>query len=486
MSDLKDILNNDDELNNDELMRYLEGNASEEERYAIEKQMADSSFVDDAVEGLQHFKDPDLARKYAEQLDRLRIACPEAVGAARVAGDPCFDRILASLPLRESYRQAFGVAPGQRLIVISSTWGRYSLYGGNPNLIQTLARRLPVDSYRIAVALHPNITHGHSRWQVRNWLAQCARDGVLVLDDEDDWRPALVAADLIVGDHGSVTFYAAALGAPILLASAPAHTIDPRSPIAALLRAAPRFDEADPLGCVERTIAGHDPNRYAEITALTTSCPGEAAIRLRRACYELLELRPPTSAAPPVAALPTPTGRFVPPRATLVTVELGETSTERLCATVNRWPAGSVDTPELMPQDAHLVVDADGPLTGMLAMADIVVHRAPREADRDADRDADRWVARTLRALPGCLLALARDRDRDCWLLGTADGGRVRLRTRCRNAPVFASVLYAWLTAGHPIDALPTELLVRPALTQSSSDSLCWTATARAENPRVS
>ncbi|NCI46520.1 hypothetical protein [Sediminibacterium soli] len=70
MADLKDILNSDDELNHEELMRYLEGNASEEERFAIEKQMADSAFVDDAVEGLQRFKDPGQALSYADQLDK--------------------------------------------------------------------------------------------------------------------------------------------------------------------------------------------------------------------------------------------------------------------------------------------------------------------------------------------------------------------------------------------------------------------------------
>jgi ABC-type transport system involved in cytochrome bd biosynthesis fused ATPase/permease subunit len=70
MADLKDILNTDDELNQEDLMRYLQRKASKEERFAIEKQMADSSFMDDAVEGLQHFKSPEDARKYAEQLNR--------------------------------------------------------------------------------------------------------------------------------------------------------------------------------------------------------------------------------------------------------------------------------------------------------------------------------------------------------------------------------------------------------------------------------
>ena len=82
MSDLKDILNTDDELNQDDLMKYLRGNASEEERFAIEKQMAESSFVDDAVEGLQHFKDAKAVDDYVQQLNR-QLQKYTAIRAAR-------------------------------------------------------------------------------------------------------------------------------------------------------------------------------------------------------------------------------------------------------------------------------------------------------------------------------------------------------------------------------------------------------------------
>ncbi|MBV9988987.1 MAG: hypothetical protein JO301_15010 [Chitinophagaceae bacterium] len=82
MADLKDILNPDDELNQEELLRYLQGQASDEERFAIENQMAESSFVDDAVEGLQHFKDPKAVNDYVEQLNR-QLHRYTAIKAAR-------------------------------------------------------------------------------------------------------------------------------------------------------------------------------------------------------------------------------------------------------------------------------------------------------------------------------------------------------------------------------------------------------------------
>lgn len=70
MTNLKDILQQDDELNADELLRYLQGNASAEERFSIENQMADSAFISEAVEGLQGFQNPVLVKKQVEQLNR--------------------------------------------------------------------------------------------------------------------------------------------------------------------------------------------------------------------------------------------------------------------------------------------------------------------------------------------------------------------------------------------------------------------------------
>jgi hypothetical protein len=70
MNELEHILEHDDELDHEELIRYLEGTASEEERFAIEKLMADSSFVNDAVEGLQNFADPATLAKYTAELNK--------------------------------------------------------------------------------------------------------------------------------------------------------------------------------------------------------------------------------------------------------------------------------------------------------------------------------------------------------------------------------------------------------------------------------
>lgn len=70
MTDLKNILDHEEEINPEELMRYLQGNATESERFTIEKQMASSTFVDEAVEGLQSFNNPTELAEYVTLLNK--------------------------------------------------------------------------------------------------------------------------------------------------------------------------------------------------------------------------------------------------------------------------------------------------------------------------------------------------------------------------------------------------------------------------------
>ncbi len=70
MKDPGNIFEFDDDLNEDQLKKYLSGEISDEELHAVEKQMADSDFVNDAVEGLQAFGPSKKLDDYVSQLNK--------------------------------------------------------------------------------------------------------------------------------------------------------------------------------------------------------------------------------------------------------------------------------------------------------------------------------------------------------------------------------------------------------------------------------
>jgi hypothetical protein len=69
--DLLNILTNGNkDIDNQQLMDYLAGKLSGEEKHAVEKMMAENDFTNDAVEGLQDVKDKRDINFFVDQLNR--------------------------------------------------------------------------------------------------------------------------------------------------------------------------------------------------------------------------------------------------------------------------------------------------------------------------------------------------------------------------------------------------------------------------------
>ncbi|HET8657709.1 MAG TPA: hypothetical protein VFM55_01770 [Micromonosporaceae bacterium] len=221
----------------------------------------------------------------------LHRQCPAALEVAVLAGDPCFDRLVASLPWRPQYRQALGVSDDQELVVVSSTWGPDGLFGNSPTLLPWIMDELVDEPFRAAALLHPAVWAAHGIRQVRAWTRDCREAGLLLLDPAQDWRALLVAADHLIGDHGSVTAYGAGIGRPVL------HLAPTRSKVMAagsaqqlVATTAARLEQRQPLIPQLRTAPPID--RDAVVAALT-SRPGHAHQLIRRTMYRLLGLDEP-------------------------------------------------------------------------------------------------------------------------------------------------------------------------------------------------
>ncbi|MFB7297138.1 hypothetical protein [Streptomyces rubiginosohelvolus] len=396
-----------------------------------------------------------LVLSHPEQFDRLAAACPEALPTAVLAGDPCFDRMLAARPYRDRFRRTLGVGRGQRLVLLNSTWSSQSLLGDGgddgddslPALLPRLTSELPADEYRVAAVLHPNIWHGHGPGQVRAWLDRARRSGLALIDPLEDWRQALVAADLVIGDHGSVTYYAAALGTPVLLGAAPLESLDPDAPIADFVRTAPRLDTLSPLrGQVDTLIEDHTPQPGPP--RFTSSVPGEAAARLRRLFYELMGApEPPRPALLVPLPLPAPEpARRTAPLRVLTRLHAGAEVAVTRYADPGLEPAGA--------GEAHLAVHEDTRDPGQLDLADVIF----RDGSPDDARLGlpGRWTAEVLARHPHCALAAYVTGPASC-VVRTRDGSRLRLTAGAEadaDPAAYASAAHAWLAAGRTRAAL--------------------------------
>ncbi|MGW2414017.1 hypothetical protein ACWCV5_17840, partial [Streptomyces tubercidicus] len=400
-----------------------------------------------------------LVLSHPEQLERLRRVCPEAVKAAVLGGDPCFDRMLAGRVYRERFRRALGVRRGQRLVVLNSTWNPEGLFGNGgeqdvlPSLLPRLAAELPADDYRLAAVLHPNIWYGHGPGQIRAWLARARRGGLSLIDPVRGWRQALLAADVVLGDFGAVSYYAAALGTPVLLAASGEDRLDPEAPLAAFVREAPRLDPHGPLReQLVESLARHRP--LAGPAEFTTSAPGASAALLRQHFYTLLDLPEPTA---PALLEPLPLPPYDPPRRTH---PLDVRTRIRGADIVVERSAGH---PYDAAGETHRSVHEDTLDPGDLTTADVIWRDGP--ADDPRLGSPDQWTAEVLQRHPHCSLASYVSGPDRC-TVRTRDLGVLRLSAgpgADADPAAYASALHAWLVDGGAVARDGTTLRVHVA-----------------------
>ncbi|WP_410621802.1 hypothetical protein [Amycolatopsis sp. cmx-8-4] len=331
-----------------------------------------------------------------EEIARLASAVPAAVANAVVAGDPCFDRLVVSSVSRSAYRDRLDAGPQHTVVFVSSTWGPRSLFGRFPELIARVLAELDLDRHVVCVALHPNVWYAHGPAQIELWLGDCLRAGLRIIPPVRGWQQALLAADVVIGDHGAVTGYAAALGKPTILATFPEQDVVADSAIGALGRVAPRLDQQRPLASQLREAMSAKRNQR-EVRRLATSRPGESAALLRRTFYTLMDLPEPATAA----LLPSYRAEDLAPlsddvRAWWAVADVIGPDTLRL----NRRPA-DVTPPQggpPEPLDGHLVVTVDHPRRDLYSLAAVVLTtvNGPAPAEVFAKQPVCRLVVQRL------------------------------------------------------------------------------------------
>lgn len=241
-----------------------------------------------------------------DEVRTLAGACPEAVPAAIVAGDPCFDRMAASMPFRDRYREALGAGPDQQVVFGSSSWSQHGLFGSEPAFFTQLMDELTGGDYIVATALHPFVWDAYGRRQILSWLGPARERGLVVLPPEEGWRGATVAADVVLTDQGSVGQYAAALGVRTMMSVRSLPDVRPGTSADLLSRIATPLHLDRPLRPqLEQALALPVSPRHVELAARITGRPGRALSILRHEFYGVLGLPEPVHAVP-LSAVPLP------------------------------------------------------------------------------------------------------------------------------------------------------------------------------------
>lgn len=323
-----------------------------------------------------------LVVSHQDQLDVLHTVEPRLLPRAVVAGDPCFDRLVASAGRRDEYRSAFG-ATGKQLVVLCSTWGGRSLFGRRPDLATRVVAELETDRYRAALTLHPNVWARHGALQIRTWLRPALDAGLALVPPDEGWRAALVAADLVVSDHGSLTCYAAGIGAPVLLAEDGGPEVVPGSPIDTLRRRLPRLRQDIPLD--EQV---HDATPAPDVADAIFARRGQAIELLRAAIYRELRLPPPET---PARVRPVPVPDLTPAAPTVHAVRsaLTHKSADSASVVLRRFPAVTYDEDQTHPR--HLAANDAEVDPGWVERAAVVWRDRPHDSVAAA-RD---WAAAT-------------------------------------------------------------------------------------------
>ncbi|RGD58627.1 hypothetical protein DR950_13265 [Kitasatospora xanthocidica] len=330
---------------------------------------------------------------HPEQRRRLGSDCPEALPRAREVGDLCFDRMHGSTGSRDRYRERLGAVDGRRLVVVNSTWSEHSLLAQAFDLPIRLVRQLPADEYTVAVILHPNVWAFHDPESV---LARATRAGLRLIPPHRGWQATVVAADCMIGDHGSVSFYGAALEHPTVLVATGAAELDPRSPTYAFGQAAPTLDpDGDLLSQLGEVLAAYDPADLRPITDLSLGSRDRAAQILTDVLYDFLTGVDQPAQAPTLPPYPDPVPLpFESPTGYDVEGECDGTE-----VSVRRYPI--VDPEQHQPRGLH-VVSAEEPVRDLKFTAEALARTTIH-----AERSAEAWLADASVNWPGATVLVA-------------------------------------------------------------------------------
>ncbi|MFI1918315.1 hypothetical protein [Nocardia sp. NPDC020380] len=370
---------------------------------------------------------------HPEQREQLLAVSAETADHTETVGDPTFDRLRASLALRDRYREALGTGD-RTLVTVASTWGRQSVIGRRHTLPAQLLGALDADAYQVVLVLHPNVWAYYGAFQITVWLSSALDAGLVLMPPESGWHAALIAADQVISDHGSLGLFAASLDRPLLMTGRAPETV-PGTPTDELAEAVPALRPGGDLRKqLEVAREQYRAGQYAHITDRVFAHVGDATRNVRDLIYRTLGSTP-LEHPGPLTRIPIPHchARSITSYVVRATAISGsELTLERIPAAVWHYADGEDH------HETHVVADESEPDPKIIERAAAVT----RETVQDLPA-AHRWARAMLSAYPGARLAVAAVPQG--YLAVVRDGATVRAVTGSESpghVQLLASAMY--------------------------------------------
>ncbi len=231
-----------------------------------------------------------------EVCDQTVTQQPDLRPIIAIVGDLQADELLALQSQREKIRRGLGFAEGDTVVLIQSTWGPTSLLETvGKDLIEQAATLQNNSRYRFILSTHPHHWDGTGSVDTSygRYLSQQTQRGFHVIHPQDDWGPYMIASDIAITDHTSLSVTYALLGKPMLCVANDAAGVLKSMPVGQLMDFLPRLQSPDHLAQqIETAVKQFPKERLAALAKQINAHPGEAAQRVQKEAFQLLDLQP--------------------------------------------------------------------------------------------------------------------------------------------------------------------------------------------------
>lgn len=231
----------------------------------------------------------------ASESNRRRIVVehPEYADVIRVVGSLKDDEVLDQLQNRRAFREQLGFRDEDTVVFVIGSWGPQSLFHTIGDGLIDAARAL--SDYRFILCTHPHEYRprpaGKRVWG--EYLRALREEGFSVREPDQSWVPYLVASDVLITDHTSLSIYGVLAGKPMIWSPVPDEVIQEGSALWKLRAICHILEDPRRLGEeLAHALTEFPHDRLGELASEINSRPGRSRQLVRELIFGLLDLEP--------------------------------------------------------------------------------------------------------------------------------------------------------------------------------------------------